>query len=513
MSPFVRALDSREIFTSPLSYAVVPITVGRDRRRLDVQLEAPAQARPGEPFVIRCKTDRPGRVAVFAVDEGILQVSDYQLPDPLSYFFRQAALLVGTSQIMDLIMPEFSVLRSVSASGGDGDLLRKELNPFQRVTEKPVVFWSGIVDVDSTGREFVYNVPDYFNGTLRVMAVGYATDAVERAEDGPHSHPVCSHAGLAHRGGSWRYLRGRCHRKQRWCARQNITLTAEPSEHLEVIKSPSEPLHLETGKETTAVFTVRATDKLGSGQQLPGIGRWRYVLSQVDLECPAARAVPHRGAQRAVFHADAGCAGFTGPLSGISQSRGLRLSAASGAGARPGCVFEELSSRAVRSRSRARRSAGSCSPMKPTSACRERKSRISSNIHLVCSARGRTTREGSPVGRAGPAVTSSPCTLRISSWRQGRQVSPRHPTCSPQPCAIFARLAGEVSPRYDSGGPYPGLCHLRAHSGRSGDDELRDQPEGHIGRNFGERWKSDITAVYLAERDGPAQTRSPKRRN
>ena len=59
---------------------------------------------------------------------------------------------------------------------------QKQLNPFKRVTEKPVVFWSGIVDADTTAREVIYNVPDYFNGTLTVMAVAVADDATGAAE-------------------------------------------------------------------------------------------------------------------------------------------------------------------------------------------------------------------------------------------------------------------------------------------------------------------------------------------
>src|SRR5204863_7478792 len=126
------------------------------------------------------KTDRPSKIVIFAVDEGILQVTDYKPPDPLGFYFRKCMLRVDTAQIVDLIIPEFSLLRSVSAFGGGGDIQR--LNPFKRVTEKPVVYWSGIVDADSTARDVIYNVPDYFSGTLTVMAVAVADDATGAAQ-------------------------------------------------------------------------------------------------------------------------------------------------------------------------------------------------------------------------------------------------------------------------------------------------------------------------------------------
>src|SRR5205085_11204735 len=89
------------------------------------------------------------------------------------FYFRKCALRVETAQIVDLVIPEFSLLRSVSAFGGGGDTQR--LNPFKRITDKPVVFWSGIIDADATRREVVYDVPDYFDGTLKIMAVAPAT--------------------------------------------------------------------------------------------------------------------------------------------------------------------------------------------------------------------------------------------------------------------------------------------------------------------------------------------------
>src|ERR1700716_3544718 len=46
----IRALASKEIFTSPLSYGVVPFTANIEKRRLKVDLQTAATAKPGEPF-------------------------------------------------------------------------------------------------------------------------------------------------------------------------------------------------------------------------------------------------------------------------------------------------------------------------------------------------------------------------------------------------------------------------------------------------------------------------------
>ncbi|MDB6151962.1 MAG: Alpha-2-macroglobulin, partial [Chthoniobacteraceae bacterium] len=267
---FVRGLDAKEVFMSPLSYAVAPFKANIEKRRLPVTLRVTEKAVPGEPFRIGYKTDRPARIVVYAVDQGILQVSDYKLPDPLAYFFRKEALMVSTSQIVDLILPEFSILRKAAAFGGDGE--EKRLNPFRRVTEKPVVYWSGVIDSDAREREVIYNVPDYFSGTLTVMAVAVAPDGVGSAEKNalvrgpfvitPNVPTVAAPGdvfdvsatvanGVAGSGDN-----------------AEVRLGIEPSEHLEIVKGPEQPLHISEGSEISATFTVRAREKFGSATLL-----------------------------------------------------------------------------------------------------------------------------------------------------------------------------------------------------------------------------------------------------
>ena len=80
-----------------------------------VRLASPREARglgmvkPGEPLTIKLTAAQPTRAVVFAIDEGILQVARYKLGDPLDFFFRKRMLEVHTSQILDLILPEFSM--------------------------------------------------------------------------------------------------------------------------------------------------------------------------------------------------------------------------------------------------------------------------------------------------------------------------------------------------------------------------------------------------------------------
>jgi len=180
---FLRDIDSHEIFMSPLSYAVAPFAINQKARSNEVTLVTPDIVRPGQVMNISYKTSRPGKIVIFAVDQGILQVARYQKPDPLGYFFRKKALQVSTSQILDLILPEFSLLKKLSQPGGGDEMDRAglagaNLNPFQAKQNKPVAYWSGILESDGEMRSVQYQVPDYFNGTIKVMAVAVSENSI-----------------------------------------------------------------------------------------------------------------------------------------------------------------------------------------------------------------------------------------------------------------------------------------------------------------------------------------------
>ena len=180
---FVRDVNSDEIFMSPLSYGVMPFKISTKARQNYLEVDAPEVIKPGENLAMTVMTDGPQQVALFAVDEGILQVARYRLKDPLEYFFRKRELGVESSQILDLILPEFSKLMQLAAApGGDaGEGLDLNVNPFKRKRDKPVAYWSGITEVNGE-KQFDYQVPDYFNGKIRVMAISVTPDKIGKAQ-------------------------------------------------------------------------------------------------------------------------------------------------------------------------------------------------------------------------------------------------------------------------------------------------------------------------------------------
>ncbi len=177
----VRAPDSTDIFMSPLSSGSVPFFLDREKRTQSISLDYPDLIEPGKELKIDYSSNRRGRIIIYAVDEGILQVGRYTTPDPLAYFFKKRALEVNTAQILDLILPDYSIVKRFSAAGGGMSaemLINNNLNPFKKKNQAPVVFWSGILESSPQTRSVSYKVPDYFNGSLRIMAVCVSKDAV-----------------------------------------------------------------------------------------------------------------------------------------------------------------------------------------------------------------------------------------------------------------------------------------------------------------------------------------------
>lgn len=178
---FMRDFNSPDIFSNPLSYSVKPIKINPAAQNVPTHLSVPEQIKPGTDLTIHYQTNQPAKIIVYAVDQGILSVTPhFALPNPLEFFFQKRALEVFTTQIIDQILPKFIKARELSAVGGDdeGKTLNTDFNPFKRKQDAPVVYWSGIISADQKSRSVMYHVPDYFNGSLRVVAVAAAENAI-----------------------------------------------------------------------------------------------------------------------------------------------------------------------------------------------------------------------------------------------------------------------------------------------------------------------------------------------
>lgn len=295
---FIRDPNSDEIFMSPLSYGVAPFSVSLDTRREKLSLGAPDLVKPGDIVKFKVRADRPSRVVVYAVDEGILQVAAYKTPDPLKFFFQKRQLGVRTSQILDLILPEIRHVMAYAAPGGDdAGAIGKNLNPFKRKRDKPAVYWSGVLDVDSEEKELAWTVPDTFNGALRVMAVSVAPDAVGVAQ---RKTTVRADLVLSPNvpttvapGDEFEVSVGVANTIAGSGKDAAVSVQLSTSPHLVIVGAAKQELRIGELREGSATFRLRATDKLGSAT-LSFVASHGAKANRLSTDLSLRPAMPYR---------------------------------------------------------------------------------------------------------------------------------------------------------------------------------------------------------------------------
>lgn len=266
---FTRGSESPEIFMSPLSYGVVGFSVSQKARTVAIKLDSPELVKPGDKLNVRYSADRPTKMVVWGVDEGILQVAKYQTPDPLAFFFEKRALEVRTKQILDLILPEHHVVAALMKQGGDEDAgASKNLNPFRRKHDAPVAFWSGIIDAGTDTKTFTYQVPDTFNGTMRIMAAALAPDAVGVASKkttvrGPFV--ISPNAPLFIAPGDTAEMSVAIANNVEGSGKDaKVEVTLQAGDGVKVIGDVAQTVAIAEGREAAVRFKLQGTSKLGA---------------------------------------------------------------------------------------------------------------------------------------------------------------------------------------------------------------------------------------------------------
>lgn len=269
---FTRDINSDEIFMSPFCYGAIPFDLDKESKTNKIKLDFPDEVKSGTDLNITYSTSDPGKIVIYAVDEGILQVANYSMPNPLSRFFKKRALQVRTSQILDLVLPEYEILRTLSAMGGGAgmDELSKNLNPFKRKQNAPVAYWSGIIDAGPEKRTVTYHVPDYFNGNLKVMAVAVSQNTIGTTQSSTlarNTFIISPNVPLAAAPGDEFDVSVTVTNNHKGSGdKAKVTLKVEPSNNLEILGNSTIDYTLGEGKDVTSTIRVKAKNILGNAE-------------------------------------------------------------------------------------------------------------------------------------------------------------------------------------------------------------------------------------------------------
>ncbi len=173
----IRSNQSLEVHAPVRAYGAYPLMVDCKQERLSVELKAPDHVTPRTTLDVSVAvTGGTGRtyLTVAAVDEGVLQITDFATPDPFKHFYQKKRLSVDTYDIYSFILPQLEgTEKKSSPGGGRAEEMARHLMPVTLRRVKPVALWSGMVKVDAGGRAMVHFKVPQFQGSLRVMAVAF----------------------------------------------------------------------------------------------------------------------------------------------------------------------------------------------------------------------------------------------------------------------------------------------------------------------------------------------------
>lgn len=169
-------------------FGILPIFAEDQSTRREIDIIVADELKPNKPFEVTVQTkDRlPAQFTIAVVDEGLLDLTNFQTPNPWKEFFRKLALNIATYDVFSQIIGvnKGDVFKTFSI-GGDMDFREQQLSPQKGKRRfKPVSMFKGPIMTDGSGKAVVsFNMPDY-NGSVRIMVVaakGHSYGHAERA--------------------------------------------------------------------------------------------------------------------------------------------------------------------------------------------------------------------------------------------------------------------------------------------------------------------------------------------
>ena len=317
-------------------YGVQPFTFSDPGRRLSPKLELPTELAPEEAFSVTVR-EAEGRAMSYTlavVEEGLLDITSFDTPDPYERFNRRVALGVRTWDLYDHVLGAFTgQLAGLLAIGGDedtGEQADPRANRF-----RPVVKYVGPFRLaPGATATHAFDMPNYV-GSVRAMVVatdgGGAYGAAE--ETRPVKRPLMVLATLPRVLGPGEEVSLPVTVFAMDDAISEVKLRVEGLELLSADET-SASVRFETTGEQVAYFTLRAPEQLGVARVrvvAEGAGFRASDEIELDVRAPntevveADRAVVEPGETWATAYAAPGMAGTNSGQLEVSTALPLNL--------------------------------------------------------------------------------------------------------------------------------------------------------------------------------------------
>ena len=265
--------DAKEKITPNRAVGLVHFPLNRSDRELTVKIKvADGVVRPEQTLstvvnISGFSPDKTTYLTLAAVDVGVLNITDFETPDPFKYFFQPRRYAVEQRDMYNKIIELTDGGLVKPRFGGDVDKRAGGARPDSSV--KIVSLFSAVVKADSNGEAVIdLELPD-FNGRLRLMAVAFNKNQFGAAEaEITVAAPIIAEASfprfLASADSSFMTL--------------DVRNQSGQDQDLSLNVSASSPIKL---KDETITFSIK--DKQKKVFQFPILAEHAFGQSQIDL--------------------------------------------------------------------------------------------------------------------------------------------------------------------------------------------------------------------------------------
>ena len=177
--------SKNDLITPNRAIGLIHMPLDRDDKHLTVSIETPEKMEPLNKIEVKVKIDnlnnRKATITVAAVDSGVLNITNFNTPNPFNYFFSKRRYEIDSIDLFNKVIEVNDYNFSNIKFGGGAESANKRNAP-PKAKVKIVSLFSGAVDVDKDGIATIkMDVPD-FNGELRIMAVAFGENSFGSAE-------------------------------------------------------------------------------------------------------------------------------------------------------------------------------------------------------------------------------------------------------------------------------------------------------------------------------------------
>ena len=169
----LRPVKEDEPWTAHRAIGVKSITLDTGDKKLPISIEAPDKINPNTKLNVKIKSKADSEIAIALIDEGVLQITGYNTPNPYGYFYSKHGLSSNMYDIYDMLMQvESRATELLHPAGGAAAQAAAYMGNMNTNRFKILSIFKPSLIVGENGEaEIELDVPE-FSGKARLYVVG-----------------------------------------------------------------------------------------------------------------------------------------------------------------------------------------------------------------------------------------------------------------------------------------------------------------------------------------------------